>query len=504
MDKATPTPSPAEKIWTCKIGGNADTPTPRWSDGPMRQAVEAAFEKVTGKAPAFLFSGWGSSLTEPERAVVENRLPNRAEVERLAAQTAPTDNSNCETRLWLWKNFVDGRPEYWAFDNPYPINLDNGDPQTLGEPCGYAIFKPSRGGRPDFSEDEVLLRIAQAESKVSYNLGPNKADADAFDFLRFAKKNLDMHAARVPFAYNGLVTAAVAWIQSAEKILAAQSPAQAPVQPQAVVPAPGGDRWHDAALPPEIEQRLGPWLTNGAALHPATVNLVVRFARALSKKLAAAETKYGYSDGWLSPDWMDECRAKLMDHIVKGDPRDVAAYCAFLWHHGASTVADQPSQAPVVQAVQATGYPPLPEPKVARVRCEDCEGSGALRVSPDPERADEVCSVCRGRGWSSETLVHVEDDIRAFADATCAMRASHGATPAAALTEPEIKALTAMVWGAPCSGRDLAIVTSTVRAMEELGPGERPIDPAKGGRLLDVDACIVEPAAALAAEGQTP
>ena len=160
------------------------------------------------------------------------------EVERLAAQSAPTDNSNGETRLWLWKNFVDGRPEYWAFDNPYPINLDNGDPQTLGEPCGYAIFKPSRGGRPDFSEDEVLLRIAQAKSKASYNLEPNNAEADAFDFLRFAKKNLDMHAARVPFAYNGLVTAAVAWIQSAEKILAAQSPAQAPVQPQAVVPAP--------------------------------------------------------------------------------------------------------------------------------------------------------------------------------------------------------------------------------------------------------------------------
>lgn len=114
------------------------------------------------------------------------------------------------------------------------------------------------------------------------------------------------------------------------------------------------DRWNDAALPPEIEQRLAPWLTNGAALHPATVNLVVRFARALSKKLAAAETKYGYSDGWLSPDWMDECRAKLMEHIAKGDPRDVAAYCAFLWHHGASTVTSQPSQAPVVQATSDT------------------------------------------------------------------------------------------------------------------------------------------------------
>lgn len=50
-------------------------------------------------------------------------------------------------KLWLWKNFVDGAPEYWAFDNPYPIFLDSSDPQVLGEPCGYALLKPSRDGR---------------------------------------------------------------------------------------------------------------------------------------------------------------------------------------------------------------------------------------------------------------------------------------------------------------------------------------------------------------------
>ena len=65
-------------------------------------------------------------------------------------------------KLWLWKNFVDGRPEYWAFDNPFPINLDNGDPQTLGGPCGYALFKPSRVGRTDVSDEEVLRRMDAA------------------------------------------------------------------------------------------------------------------------------------------------------------------------------------------------------------------------------------------------------------------------------------------------------------------------------------------------------
>lgn len=74
-------------------------------------------------------------------------------------------------------------------------------------------------------------------------------------------------------------------------------------------------------------------------LHPNTVNLVARFATALAEKLAAAERKYGYSDHWAKPDWMDECRAKLAEHVTKGDPRDVAAYCAFLWHHGERTAA---------------------------------------------------------------------------------------------------------------------------------------------------------------------
>lgn len=71
--------------------------------------------------------------------------------------------------------------------------------------------------------------------------------------------------------------------------------------------------------------------------HPLTVDLVRRFAAALLEKLTAAEQKYGYTDGWASPDWMDECRQKLLEHVTKGDPRDVATYCAFLWHHGAST-----------------------------------------------------------------------------------------------------------------------------------------------------------------------
>ena len=66
-----------------------------------------------------------------------------------------------EQKLWLWKNFVDGRPEYWAFDNPYPTYL-GGDPMTLGEPCGYAIVKESVNGRPGIPEDVVIRAIKSA------------------------------------------------------------------------------------------------------------------------------------------------------------------------------------------------------------------------------------------------------------------------------------------------------------------------------------------------------
>ena len=103
----------------------------------------------------------------------------------------------------------------------------------------------------------------------------------------------------------------------------------------------------------------------GGGLHPKTANLVQRFAAALAEKLASAEKKYGYSDGWSSPDWMDECRQKLAEHVAKGDPRDVAAYCAFLWHHEASTTLIPPAQAAESVLEDAARYDWLFGPRTA-------------------------------------------------------------------------------------------------------------------------------------------
>jgi len=76
-------------------------------------------------------------------------------------------------------------------------------------------------------------------------------------------------------------------------------------------------------------------------LYPTTQDLVVEFATALAEKLHKAEQKYGYEDEWRAPDWEEECRKQLWHHISKGDPLDVAAYCAFMWWHKWSSARKQ-------------------------------------------------------------------------------------------------------------------------------------------------------------------
>src|SRR5512146_571765 len=76
----------------------------------------------------------------------------------------------------------------------------------------------------------------------------------------------------------------------------------------------------------------------------ALVELVERFSAALLEKLRASEAKYGWSGGWRhDPNWADDLRRDIRKHIEKGDPRDVAAYCAFAWHHGWSLARSRPS-----------------------------------------------------------------------------------------------------------------------------------------------------------------
>jgi hypothetical protein len=63
------------KIWSCKVGYADADRLPPGSDGPMRDAVQDAFEQLTGLAPDFTFSGWGAQLSPGELAVVNDTDP---------------------------------------------------------------------------------------------------------------------------------------------------------------------------------------------------------------------------------------------------------------------------------------------------------------------------------------------------------------------------------------------------------------------------------------------
>lgn len=56
------------QVWSCKIGivDAKKLYSVSGADGPMRDAVTAAFMLLFGEAPMFLFSGWNSELTDSE------------------------------------------------------------------------------------------------------------------------------------------------------------------------------------------------------------------------------------------------------------------------------------------------------------------------------------------------------------------------------------------------------------------------------------------------------
>lgn len=119
------------------------------TDEQEREAFEAWFTQDGTYEPEQLFRGRGLY----DNADTENM--HQAWQARAALAGAGKGEPTPQ-KLWLWKN---GPHEYWAFNNAYPIHLDSDDPQTLGEPCGYALMKPSRNSRPNVDEAEVMKRV---------------------------------------------------------------------------------------------------------------------------------------------------------------------------------------------------------------------------------------------------------------------------------------------------------------------------------------------------------
>lgn len=123
--------------------------------------------------------------------------------------------------------------------------------------------------------------------------------------------------------------------------------------------------------------------------------LVAGFAEALLLKLRDAEKKYGYSDGWLQDGWADDLRRDIRLHVDKGDPRDVAAYCAFAWHHGWSLSLPSPTDSGVEDLRAAQADRDRLQREVERLAClvKRAYNEGFL------EGMDEVKRDRGGKSW---------------------------------------------------------------------------------------------------------
>ncbi|MDM8064608.1 hypothetical protein [Klebsiella pneumoniae] len=149
--------------------------------------------------------------------------------------------------------------------------------------------------------NELLIANGQQTADLLRHLADNEIDSDYFAVVSECEsygKETDAELSITEFALRaaGYVDALVEALEKAQ---------QAPIMP------------------------LG--------LHPDTQKLVADFCTALAEKLYKAQLKYGYDTDWKQDGWPSQCQAHFHQHIAKGDPRDVAAYCAFMWWHGWST-----------------------------------------------------------------------------------------------------------------------------------------------------------------------
>jgi hypothetical protein len=121
------TPPPRLRVWTCWIGETDQSNIPEGGDAPMRDAVAAAYYALTGRDDDFIFSGWGSTLPESYRAVVENREPD---IEAQLAELRPlyemlVDEAQRQGKLsdpiaridWIRRHVGQGAPESWQIND---------------------------------------------------------------------------------------------------------------------------------------------------------------------------------------------------------------------------------------------------------------------------------------------------------------------------------------------------------------------------------------------------
>lgn len=117
---ATPSPPPREQAAPSVAQAN----TLRWIE---------SLTKLKGDEPYFTNGMLRSDAREALAAL--SQLSQAEPVGAPVSGYQPTEGE----KLWLWKN----GDHFLAFRHLYPCFEPGGDPMTLGEPVGYAVFKGS-------------------------------------------------------------------------------------------------------------------------------------------------------------------------------------------------------------------------------------------------------------------------------------------------------------------------------------------------------------------------
>lgn len=118
-------------------------------------------------------------------------------------------------------------------------------------------------------------------------------------------------------------------------------------------------------------------------LHPDTQKLITDFCTALAEKLYKAQLKYGYDTDWKQDGWPSQCQAHFHQHIAKGDPRDVAAYCAFMWWHGWSTKPAEVLEVRTVKLPHPTDFDDHLSAYAAIEKCKDALTDAGIKVEAE-------------------------------------------------------------------------------------------------------------------------
>lgn len=61
-------------VWSCKVVGDSFKSQLHPMDFPMRNAVTDSFRRATGSSTIEVFSGWGDTISEFGKALIEDRV----------------------------------------------------------------------------------------------------------------------------------------------------------------------------------------------------------------------------------------------------------------------------------------------------------------------------------------------------------------------------------------------------------------------------------------------